>query len=220
MTTPQILSSNLRSTKSIRGNPIIIKSSWGRLGNCPHSVVNLQDRNQVSHIIKIHKPGIAFGNGRSYGDVCLNPGGILWNTRGLDRFFDFDQVTGRLRCEAGMLLRDIHRLTVPSGWMIPVTPGTQLITVGGAIANDFHGKNHHRMGTFGNFVHDIKLLRTTGEIFHCGPEQKIDLFSATLGGLGLTGVITEAELQLRKVPGPWLESETIPYKGTSKNLRY
>lgn len=149
--------------------------------------------------------------GRSYGDVCLNPGGILWNTTGLDHFVKFDDRAGRLVCEAGVVLRDIQRLVIPRGWILPVTPGTQLVTVGGAVANDVHGKNHHVLGSFGDHVRRIRLVRTDGEIIDCGPGLRADWFAATVGGLGLTGVILEAEIQLRRVPGPWLDTETIPY---------
>jgi FAD/FMN-containing dehydrogenase len=102
-------------------------------------------------------------------------------------------------------------LTIPRGWILPVTPGTQLVTVGGAIANDVHGKNHHVLGSFGDHVQRIKLIRTDGTTFECGPDILPEWFAATVGGLGLTGVITEAEIQLRRVVGPWLATETIPY---------
>lgn len=155
---------------------------------------------------------LAYGNGRSYGDVCLNAGGGLWKTTGLDHFIAFDDQTGVLECEAGLLLRDVQQLMVPRGWMLPVTPGTQLITVGGAIANDVHGKNHHVMGSFGEHVLALRLLRTGGEVIECGPAENIDWFAATVGGMGLTGVISQATIQLRRIAGPWLESENLPYK--------
>ncbi|MFM2005790.1 MAG: hypothetical protein RLZZ09_1445 [Pseudomonadota bacterium] len=191
---------------------MINKSSWGRISQYPHSVINLGDRNHVGIDISLHQPGIPFGNGRSYGDVCLNPGGTLWKTNGLDRFIHFDDNTGRLTCEAGVLLRDIQRLMVPRGWILPVTPGTQMVTIGGAIANDVHGKNHHRLGSFGDCVRTLRLVRTDGQIIDCGPDDKPDWFAATVGGLGLTGVITEADIQLRRIPGPWLDTETVPYR--------
>jgi FAD/FMN-containing dehydrogenase len=149
--------------------------------------------------------------GRSYGDICLNPEGALWVTTGLDHFIAFDDSNGRLVCEAGVLLRDIQRLVIPHGWILPVTPGTQLVTVGGAIANDVHGKNHHILGSFGDHVQSVSLIRTDGEIIQCGPHEKADWFAATVGGAGLTGVITQAEIQLRRAPGPWLDAETVPY---------
>lgn len=187
-------------------------SSWGRLSALPHHVVSLSDPVQVKNLITgRQQPGLAHGMGRSYGDVCLNPDGLLWLTTGLDHLIAFDDRTGRLICEAGVLLRDIQQLFIPRGWILPVTPGTQMVTVGGAIANDVHGKNHHVLGSFGDHVQQIKLLRTPGEIIECSPQLLPDWFSATVGGLGLTGVIIQAEIQLRRVAGPWLETETLPY---------
>lgn len=187
-------------------------SSWGRLSAHPHHVTALNDPTKVKSLVSsgLH-PGVAYGMGRSYGDVCLNPGGVLWVTTGLDHFIAFDDNTGRLLCEPGILLRDIQRLVIPRGWILPVTPGTQMVTVGGAIANDVHGKNHHVLGSFGDHVQRIRLVRTDGEFIECGEQLHSDWFAATVGGLGLTGVIVEAEIQLRRVHGPWLDIETIPY---------
>lgn len=185
-------------------------SSWGRLNAHAHTVIDLTNRHQLP--ISSQTQGIAFGMGRSYGDICLNPGGILWRTTRLDRFIHFNEQTGVLKCEAGVLLKDIQRLMVPRGWILPVTPGTQLISVGGAIANDVHGKNHHILGSFGDHLRHIRLLRTSGEIIECSPEEKPDWFAASVGGLGLTGMIIEADIQLRKVTNPWLDTETLPYK--------
>jgi FAD/FMN-containing dehydrogenase len=194
-------------------------SSWGRLSALPHDVVELTDRERVAEQIAGGRPGIAHGLGRSYGDACLNPDGVLWRTAGLSRFIAFDETTGRLTCEAGVVLRDIQRLMMPRGWTLPVVPGTQLVTVGGAIANDVHGKNHHLMGTFGEHVKRLRLVRTNGEIADCGPEVRPQWFAATVGGLGLTGLIVEAELQLRPSQGPWLEAETIPFAGLAEFFR-
>jgi len=159
------------------------------------------------------RPGIAYGLGRSYGDVCLNPGGVLWCTAGLDRLISFDDTTGRLVCEAGVVLRDIQKLMIPRGWSLPVVPGTQFVTVGGAIANDVHGKNHHVVGSFGEHVRRLLLVRSDGEAIECGPDLRPELFAATVAGLGLTGVIVEVELQLRRSNGPWLEAETVSFSG-------
>jgi FAD/FMN-containing dehydrogenase len=104
---------------------------------------------------------------------------------------------------------------IPRGWNLPVVPGTQFVTVGGAIANDVHGKNHHVVGTFGEHVRRLKLVRTSGETIECGPDERPDLFRATIGGLGLTGLIVEVELQLRPSSGLWLEAETVPFSGLS-----
>lgn len=187
-------------------------TSWGRLSADPHHVIGLSDPSRVKGLIcRGSHAGVAHGMGRSYGDVCLNPEGMLWVTTGLDRFIAFDESTGRLVCEAGVVLRDIQRLVVPRGWILPVTPGTQLVTVGGAIANDIHGKNHHVLGSFCDHIQNLTLVRTSGEIVKCGPDERADWFAATAGGLGLTGVIIEAEIQLRRVAGPWLNTETVPF---------
>ena len=187
-------------------------TSWGRLSAELHHIVGLNDPAGVASLVchGIH-PGVAHGMGRSYGDVCLNPEGVLWVTTGLDHFIAFDEGSGRLVCEAGVLLRDIQRLVIPRGWILPVTPGTQLVTVGGAIANDVHGKSHHILGSFGNHVQSLTLIRTDGEVIQCGPNEQSDWFAATVGGLGLTGVISQAEIQLRRVAGSWLDTETLPY---------
>ncbi|TMJ26288.1 MAG: FAD-binding oxidoreductase [Alphaproteobacteria bacterium] len=187
-------------------------SSWGRLGAEPHDVVELTDRSTVARVLA-GRSGIAYGLGRSYGDACLNPGGVLWHTAALDRFIAFDPATGRLVCESGVVLRDIQRLMIPRGWSLPVVPGTQFVTVGGAIANDVHGKNHHVVGTFGEHVRRLRLVRASGETIDCGPDQNAELFAATVGGLGLSGLISEAELQLRPTRGPWLEAETVAFSG-------
>ncbi len=186
-------------------------SSWGRLTALPHDVVPLTSSRPVASQVQASQPGIAYGMGRSYGDACLNPDGLLWNTRGLDHLVEFDDATGLLVCEAGVLLRDIQQLMAPRGWMLPVTPGTQFVTVGGALANDIHGKNHHGFASFGNHVRRLWLARTSGELIECGPDERSDWFAATIGGLGLTGVITQAAIQLRRVAGSWLNTETLPY---------
>jgi FAD/FMN-containing dehydrogenase len=177
-----------------------------------HEVRYLSERLDLRKQITLSSStGLAFGMGRSYGDSCLNPGGVLWNTTLLDRFIDFDPSSGVLTCEAGVLLRDIQQLATESGWMLAVTPGSQMVTVGGAIANDVHGKNHHRMGNFGEHVTCLELLRTDGQIIQCTPNENQDFFWATIGGLGLTGIITKAQIQLRKISSTYLDTESIPY---------
>jgi FAD/FMN-containing dehydrogenase len=155
---------------------------------------------------------LPYGNGRSYGDSCLNDGGLLLDARGLDRFIAFNPSTGILDCEAGVLLSEILRLTVPRGWFLPVTPGTQFVTVGGAIANDVHGKNHHRSGTFGCHVRCFHLLRSDGTRLICSPSENSEWYRATIGGLGLTGLIVRAEMLLRPIANPYINMETIRYQ--------
>jgi len=198
---------------------MVAVSSWGRLAHAEHTLVALDRQHLQEGLLRVPKPGLAHGLGRSYGDSCLNPGGVLWLTSGLDNFIDFDAQTGRLICEAGVALRDIQKFAIPQGWTLPVTPGTELVTVGGAIANDVHGKNHHRAGTFGDHIRNLTLARTDGGMLLCTPTENTDWFRATVGGLGLTGVILRAELQLQPSPGPWLETETIPYNDLADFFR-
>ena len=140
------------------------------------------------------EPVLAYGQGRSYGDACLNDGGVILDTVALDRFLAFDREAGVVRAEAGVTLADVLALAVPHGWFLPVTPGTKYVSVAGAVANDVHGKNHHAAGTFGRFVRKIGLARSSGAILELTPED--DLFRATVAGLGLTGLILWVELSL------------------------
>ena len=175
-------------------------SAWGNL-DWPPAAEEARLADRAAALPDVAGSLLPYGNGRSYGDVCLNPGGTLLQIRGLDRFIAFDEATGVLACEAGVLLADILSVFVPRGWFLPVTPGTRYVTVGGAIANDVHGKNHHAAGSFGAHVRSFELLRSGGSRRRCSPSENADWFAATIGGLGLTGVITQAELQLRRIAG-------------------
>ena len=184
--------------------------SWGRYPRTQQTILRCYDRYAELPTTEQRRV-LPYGNGRSYGDSCLNDGGVLLHTRGLNRFIAFDPATGLLRCESGVLLADILELIVPQGWFLPVTPGTQFVTVGGAIANDVHGKNHHCAGTFGGQIRCFELLRSDGHRLYCSPTENPDWFAATVGGLGLTGLITWAEMQLRRIANPWITHETIRF---------
>jgi FAD/FMN-containing dehydrogenase len=187
-------------------------ASWGRYPKVAHAgVVPISWRSHLPDLAAGSGPVLPYGRGRSYGDCCLNEGGILLDTAGLSRFIAFDRERGILRCEAGVTLGDILDLTMPHGWGLAVVPGTQHVSVGGAIANDVHGKNHHRAGTFGCHVRQFELLRSNNERILCSPTHEPGLFRATIGGLGLTGLILWAELQLKAVPGPWIQVERVRF---------
>ncbi|MEN5003037.1 FAD-binding protein [Stenotrophomonas indicatrix] len=188
-----------------------IGQSWGRYPRVEQRIIPVLDRNGALPLPSDGGTVLAHGNGRSYGDSCLNPGATLLTSRNLDRFIDFDPATGVVRCEAGVTLANILDIALPRGWFLPVTPGTRYATVGGAIGNDVHGKNHHRAGTFCHHVRCIELLRSDGSRQQLTPADSSGLFAATAGGLGLTGFITWVELQLRRVPGPWIETESIRF---------
>ncbi|MEM7234624.1 MAG: FAD-binding protein, partial [Planctomycetota bacterium] len=144
---------------------------------------------------------LAFGQGRSYGDVCLNNDQCLLLTRRL-RAIELDSNRSTLSCEAGATLDEILRTIVPDGFFLPVTPGTKAVTVGGAIANDVHGKNHRDAGSFGHHVRSFVLLRSSGERLTCSRDENSELFRATIGGLGLTGLILSAEIDLLPISSP------------------
>ena len=156
---------------------------------------------------------LAYGNGRSYGDVALNGGATLLHTRGMDRFIAFDETAGVLACEAGVLLSEILEVFVPRGWFLPVTPGTRFVTVGGAIACDVHGKNHHAAGTFGCHVRRFELLRSDGSRLVCSREENADWFAATIGGLGLTGLMTWVEIELKRIASVKIAVENARFSG-------
>lgn len=140
---------------------------------------------------------IARGMGRSYGDSALAPN--VQSTTALDHFMSFDETEGLLRCAAGTTLESILRVIMPRGWFLPVVPGTWHVSVGGAIASDVHGKNHHLDGSFSQYVESLRLMLASGEILQCSEQENPHLFHATCAGMGLTGIITDATLRLRRV---------------------
>lgn len=189
--------------------------SWGRYPKCAHHHVHTPAwSDQVPEILQAATPGslLPYGLGRSYGDSCLNAGRELIDCRRLNRILGFDESTGMLRCESGATLADIIEVFLPKGWFLPVTPGTRFVTIGGAIANDVHGKNHHCAGTFGAHIRQIALHRSNDGLVICNSDENTDMLRATIGGLGLTGVIAWADIQLKRVAGPWIDAESIPFQ--------
>lgn len=186
--------------------------SWGKYPKVVQDVRHLRWLAELP-AFNSSKSYLAQGMARSYGDVCLNDENIIISTHTLKRIQNFDSKTGILEAEAGLSLAEILDFAVPKGWFIPVPPGTKFVSLGGAIANDIHGKNHHTQGTFGRSVLSFKLLKSTGEILDCSLEENQDFFSATIAGLGLTGVILTAKIQLKKISSAFIDSETIQYKG-------
>lgn len=157
--------------------------------------------------VKQQNSVLARGMGRSYGDSAnaLN----VFQTTYINHFIEFNKATGRLTAEAGITLRDILEVIVPGGWFLPVTPGTSYVTLGGAIASDVHGKNHHIAGTFGQHVKSLRILLGTGEVVTTSPQHHADLFHATCGGMGLTGIIVSATIQLLPIRSSLISQKTI-----------
>ncbi|WP_048646500.1 FAD-binding oxidoreductase [Nitratireductor soli] len=156
---------------------------------------------------------LPYGNGRSYGDTCLNDAGTLIDMRPMNRIIAFDADSGVVTAQAGLMLSDLIAHVAPQGWFPPVVPGTQFITLGGAIANDVHGKNHHRRGTFGCHVVSFTLLRSDGRTRRCSLDENAELFRATIGGMGLTGLIVTATVQLMKVGAADVDERVRGFSG-------
>ena len=182
-------------------------SGWGRYPRCECRLANLRHEDQF--------PGqygtgslIARGNGRSYGDAALNPE-LTLSMLAMDRLLSFDEESGVLDCEAGVLLADLLSTFVPRGWFPPVVPGTAQVTVGGMIAADVHGKNHHRDGSFGNHVESFRLATGDGEVLNCSRDENAELFRATIGGMGLTGVLLSASFRMVRIESEVLRTETL-----------
>jgi FAD/FMN-containing dehydrogenase len=192
------------------------RRSWGRVARGLEYVATPRFQDEA---VRAYEAAIgagmtllAAGLGRAYGDSGLNAGGAVIDLRALDRVLAFDPLTGVLRAEAGLSLDQLIRRVLPHGWFLPTTPGTRFVTLGGAVANDVHGKNHHRAGTLGCWVRRLGLWRSDRGLLELSPAQDPELFAATLGGLGLTGVILWVEIQLARIGGAYLDQETIAFR--------
>lgn len=189
--------------------------SWGRYPTASNQTAILID-NRSEALPESHSSEgnvLAYGMGRSYGDSCLNAYGSLLLTRSLDHIISFDPETGILRAESGITLAEIIDFALPRGFFLPVTPGTKFVTLGGAIANDIHGKNHHVDGNISHHLTKFELLRSTGQRIECAPTTNSGMFHATIGGIGLTGLITWAEIRLRRIYNPFINQEVIKTQG-------
>jgi len=185
--------------------------SWG---NYPQiNGINFREferQDLPEQILNSHGTIIPRGLGRSYGDSAL--GNNVFSSLALNRIISFDEKTGYVTCEAGVSLEDILNKFVPAGWFPSVTPGTKFITIGGAIASNVHGKNHHVAGSFCNHLYSLKILLSNGQIITCGKDQNKILFDATCGGMGLTGFILEATFKLKRIATAYISKETIRVK--------
>jgi decaprenylphospho-beta-D-ribofuranose 2-oxidase len=181
-------------------------SGWGRYPVESCHVFRPEKRSEVAATLASgqERTYISRGLGRSYGDAALNENAGVIGHALLNRFLAFDASTGVLECESGVSLAEIIRYFLPRGWFLPVTPGTKFVTVGGAIAADIHGKNHHQDGSFSNFVRDFQLLIPSGEVLLCSPTSNAEIYWATVGGMGLTGAILSARLELRRVDSAYV----------------
>lgn len=188
-------------------------TSWGGVDRSAQEYLAIQFRDQIYKVIEGlgSKKYLACGLRRSYSDSCLNRSGVIVDTSKVDRFISFDVERGIIQAEAGVSLSQILKLIVPMGWFLATTPGTRFVTLAGAIANDVHGKNHHAAGAFGCNVKEINIFRSDGGSLLLNAQTNPELLSATIGGLGLTGVIASASISLSRIPSAFLNVETICY---------
>ncbi|MGE4317478.1 MAG: FAD-binding protein [Deferribacterales bacterium] len=181
--------------------------SWGNYPRLENRVIRYTGERRLAETISKNSQMISYGNGRSYGDSAL--GDTILHMRNHDLFISFDDQTGLLRCKSGVLLSEILDVFVPRGWFLKITPGTKLITIGGAIASDVHGKNHHVEGCFSECVLSFRIMTADGDIINCSREENADMFHATCGGMGLTGIILEADIYLKKINSKNIVQTTV-----------
>ena len=191
-------------------------SGWGRYPrintklSAPRNIDALRKK-----VLKGH--AIARGNGRSYGDSAISAQNTI-HMKHFNRMLAFDTEQGQLVAEAGVLLADIISTFLPRGWFPFVTPGTKFVTLGGMIAADVHGKNHHKDGSFAKYVDWIEILTCKGEIQHCSLTENAELFEWTLGGMGLTGIVIRAAIRLRPINSAWIKQSTLVAKNISHTI--
>jgi FAD/FMN-containing dehydrogenase len=181
---------------------------WGRFPRASCAVATPDTPDAVAATLAALPDSIARGNGRAYGDSALNPDGVISSAR-LSHLLAFDDATGTLTCEAGVLLGDITDALLPRGWFAPVTPGTRFVTVGGMVASDVHGKNHHGAGSFGDHLDWVDLVLPDGRCVRASRDSEPELFAATCGGMGLTGVIVRAAFRLQRVETSRIRQRTL-----------
>ncbi len=188
--------------------PLVVVQGWGRIG------MRAVETTPQDLVVGSRHAVLTRGLGRSYGDASLPPASRpeVMSTRTADRILAFDPSTGVLRAEAGLSLRAVNEVFLRRGWFPPVTPGTQFVTLGGMVAADVHGKNHHVDGCFGEHVSRLLMRTGDGHVVECSRQTNPTLFFATLGGMGLTGHILEVEFALRPIQSPWIQQETLRIK--------
>ncbi|MCY1660893.1 FAD-binding oxidoreductase [Chryseobacterium sp. SL1] len=182
-------------------------TNWGNFPIVEKEMRSDDSFRKIKEFVLNHNEVITRGNGRCYGDSSL--GEHIFSTKKLNKFISFDRLNGIIECESGVLLSDVLEIAVPQGYFLYVTPGTKFVSVGGAIASDVHGKNHHAEGCFSEYVIEFKLMIENGDIINCSREENSDKFWATIGGMGLTGIILTAKFKLKNIESAYIRQESI-----------
>jgi decaprenylphospho-beta-D-ribofuranose 2-oxidase len=187
-----------------------IIQNWGNYPKIDSEELETSNYSEIKDFINKKNQLIARGNGRCYGDSSLQSAVV--STLQLNKFLYFDKVRGVLKVESGVLLSEILELTVPHGFFLPVTPGTKWITVGGAVASNIHGKNHHKEGAISNYIESFEIITDSGDLLNCSRVENIALFSETIGGMGLTGIITTVTIKLKAIETSFIKQKSIKAK--------
>lgn len=182
-------------------------TNWGNFPVVEKEIKSEDSVDRIKDFVRNNNEVIARGNGRCYGDASLSE--HIFSTKRLNKFISFDRLNGIIECESGVLLSQILEIIVPQGYFLYVTPGTKFISVGGAIASDVHGKNHHAEGCFSEFVEAFSLLNENSEVITCSRTENTDKFWATIGGMGLTGIILSARFKLKNIETAYIRQESI-----------
>ncbi|MDQ1163047.1 decaprenylphospho-beta-D-ribofuranose 2-oxidase [Chryseobacterium sp. SORGH_AS 447] len=182
-------------------------TNWGNYPIVEKEMRSDDSFKKIKEFVLNNNEVIARGNGRCYGDSSL--GEHIFSTKKLNKFISFDRLNGIIECESGVLLSDVLEIAVPQGYFLYVTPGTKFVSVGGAIASDVHGKNHHAEGCFSEYVIEFKLMIESGDVITCSREENSDKFWATIGGMGLTGIILTAKFKLKNIESAYIRQESI-----------
>jgi decaprenylphospho-beta-D-ribofuranose 2-oxidase len=182
-------------------------TNWGNYPIVEKEMKSGESFRDIKEFVLDHNELIARGNGRCYGDASL--GEHIFSTKKLNKFISFDRLNGIIECESGTLLSDVLEISVPQGYFLYVTPGTKFVSVGGAIASDVHGKNHHTEGCFSEYLLEFKLMIENGNIITCSREQNTEKFWSTIGGMGLTGIILTAKFKLKNIQSAYIRQENI-----------
>jgi len=182
-------------------------TNWGNFPIVEKEMRSEDSYKKIKEFVLNHNEVIARGNGRCYGDASL--GENIFSSKKLNKFISFDRLNGVIECESGVLLSEVLEISVPQGYFLYVTPGTKFVSVGGAIASDVHGKNHHAEGCFSEYVIEFKLMIENGDIIICSREENSDKFWATIGGMGLTGIILSAKFKLKNIETSYIRQESI-----------
>lgn len=182
-------------------------TNWGNFPVVEKEIKSEDSLSKIKNFVRENNEVIARGNGRCYGDSSLSE--HIFSTKRLNKFISFDRLNGIIECESGVLLSDVLEVVVPQGYFLYVTPGTKFVSIGGAIASDVHGKNHHAEGCFSEYVLEFSLLNENGEVLLCSRSENSDKFWATIGGMGLTGIILSAKFKLKNIETAYIRQESI-----------